>query len=42
MKLNNMGEEQELKMIQENLSYDQEKEHWVAEYPYIYPREVLK
>ena len=31
-----------MKMIQENLTYDQEKEHWVAEYPYIYPREVLK
>ena len=29
-------------MIDESLSYNEENEHWVAQYPYLYPREVLK
>ena len=35
-------EESELKLIEENLSYDEEQHCWVAEYPFIFPRETLK
>ena len=35
-------EEMELKMIDENLSYDVEKGCWTAAYLYLFPREVLK
>ena len=35
-------EERELKLIKDNLSYDENKKCWVAKYPYVYPRESLK
>ena len=35
-------EESELKLVEENLSYDDEKGSWVTKYPYLYPRELLK
>ena len=35
-------EESELKLIEENLSYDEEQHCWVAKYPYVYARETLK
>ena len=35
-------EECELKMIQENLTYNEEKGCWTASYPYLFPRETLK
>ena len=35
-------EEAELKLIQENLRYDEENGCWVASYPFLYPRENLK
>ena len=35
-------EESELKLIEENLTYDEENHCWVAGYPYLYPRSSLK
>ena len=35
-------EENELKMIEENIRYDAEKRTWVASYPYLFPKETLK
>ena len=35
-------EEQELKMIEDNMTYDEEEKCWVAQYPYVHPRETLK
>ena len=35
-------EESELKLIEENLTYDEESGCWIARYPYLYPRESLK
>ena len=35
-------EENELKLIESNLRYDDEGRKWVAKYPYLHPRESLK
>ena len=35
-------EENELKMIEENIRYDADKRTWVASYPYLFPKETLK
>ena len=35
-------EESELKIIEENLSYDEDQKCWVARYPLMFPRELLK
>ena len=35
-------EETELKLVEENLWYDNSSSRWVAKYPYIHPRESLK
>ena len=35
-------EESELKLIKEGLSYDEENHCWVAQYPFLYPRDTLK
>ena len=29
-------------MIEEGLSYDEEQGYWVARYPFMFPRELLK
>ena len=35
-------EESELKIVEENLSYDEDQKCWVARYPLMFPRELLK
>ena len=35
-------EEAELKLIQENLKYDESQGAWIAKYPYLHSRELLK
>ena len=35
-------EETELKMIEENLQYDEIRGCWIAAYPFLFPRETLK
>ena len=35
-------EESELKLIQDNLRYDDANSCWIAAYPYLHPRETLK
>ena len=35
-------EESELKMISDNLTYDEDRGCWVAKYPFMFPRELLK
>ena len=35
-------EECELKMIEENLSYDEQRGAWITSYPYLFPRDTLK
>ena len=37
-----MREENELKLIEENLRYDEIEKKWVAGYPYLFPRNLLK
>ena len=37
-----LKEERELKMIDDNLAYDDQKQCWVSSYPYIYAKETLK
>ena len=36
------GLKDELKLIEERLSYDEENQCWVATYPFLYPRDTLK
>ena len=35
-------EETELRLIEEKLIYDETQNCWISEYPYLFPREVLK
>ena len=35
-------EESELKLIDENLSYDEESGCWVTKYPFLFPKDMLK
>ena len=35
-------EEAELKLIEDNMRYDEEQKCWIASYPYLHPRETLR
>ena len=34
-------EENELKLIEENIRYDEENGRWIARYPYLFPKDSL-